>query len=180
MKRMLITMLALQLLLCTASAHLEETRQQTGYSKPVPAAYALQSRQSGTVEKLIYDTRDYYGDGRDVQKTAYVYLPYGYEPADTVTRYNILYLMHGWTGAAGEYFFAGNGYVENLLDRMIEKGDIAPLIVVSPSFYTEESSRDFGPSPELIDIMARLGFTEITKKPMLHSVGKDYDDLQRG
>ena len=26
--------------------------------------------------------------------------------------------------------------------------------------------------PELIDIMAGLGFTEITKKPMLHSVGK--------
>ena len=26
--------------------------------------------------------------------------------------------------------------------------------------------------PELIDIMAGLGFTEMTKKPMLHSVGK--------
>ena len=26
--------------------------------------------------------------------------------------------------------------------------------------------------PELVDIMAELGFTEITKKPMLHSVGK--------
>ena len=26
--------------------------------------------------------------------------------------------------------------------------------------------------PELIDIMAGLGFTEITKKPMLHSIGK--------
>ena len=26
--------------------------------------------------------------------------------------------------------------------------------------------------PELIDIMAKLGFTEITKKPILHSVGK--------
>ena len=26
--------------------------------------------------------------------------------------------------------------------------------------------------PELIDIMAKLGFTEITKKPVLHSVGK--------
>ena len=26
--------------------------------------------------------------------------------------------------------------------------------------------------PELIDIMAKLGFTEITKKPLLHSVGK--------
>ena len=26
--------------------------------------------------------------------------------------------------------------------------------------------------PELIDIMAELGFSEITKKPVLHSVGK--------
>lgn len=26
--------------------------------------------------------------------------------------------------------------------------------------------------PELIDIMAKLGFTEITKKPVLNSVGK--------
>lgn len=26
--------------------------------------------------------------------------------------------------------------------------------------------------PELVEIMAGLGFTEVTKKPMLHSVGK--------
>lgn len=28
--------------------------------------------------------------------TAYVYLPYGYDEKDGDTRYDILYLMHGW------------------------------------------------------------------------------------
>ena len=148
MKRTIILILILQILLCAVSAFSEEDLKQTGFTQAVPAAYAAASEQPGTVEKLVYDSKDYYGDGADIRKTAYVYLPYGYDPADTNTRYNIIYLMHGWTGEAGEYFFIGDGFVKNLLDRMIEEGDIPPVIAVSPSFYTEDSSRDFGASVE--------------------------------
>ncbi|MBQ9514713.1 MAG: esterase, partial [Ruminococcus sp.] len=89
-------------------------------------------------------SKDYAGSGADVTKQAYVYLPYGYDDSDTDTRYNILYLMHGWGGHAGEYFEYAN--IKNIFDNMIENGDIAPMIIVSATFYNENSSTDFGSS----------------------------------
>jgi endo-1,4-beta-xylanase len=80
-------------------------------------------------------------DSSTITKTAYVYLPYGYD--DSVS-YNILYLMHGWGGHAGEYFEYGN--VVDIIDNMIGQGIIEPLIVVSPSFYNSNSSTDFSSS----------------------------------
>lgn len=80
------------------------------------------------------------------RKKAYVYLPYGYDPDDAETRYDIIYLMHGWGGAAGEYFYMDNGAIRTMLDQMIERGDIKPVIAVSATFYTEGSSRDFSAS----------------------------------
>ena len=45
----------------------------------VPAKYdAEESEQAGTVEEVVYDTKAYATDERDVKKTACVYLPYGY------------------------------------------------------------------------------------------------------
>ena len=136
-------MISLMTLLSAASA---ESLTQTGWTTAVPAAYAKESDHPGTVEMLVYDTKDYAGDGSDIQKTAYVYLPFGYDPNDTEIRYNIIYLMHGWGGAAGEYFYMGNGYIKTLLDEMIARGDIEPVIAVSATFYAEGSSRDFSAS----------------------------------
>ena len=54
--------------------------------------------------EITYDSRDYTDAARPViQKTAYVYLPYGYDETDSDTRYDILYLMHGWTMTAGGF-----------------------------------------------------------------------------
>ena len=89
-------------------------------------------------------TKDYAGNGENITKTAYIYLPYGYDGNDTETRYNILYLMHGWGGRAGEYF--GAEQQRNLFDNLIEKGDTPPLIIVSASFYHDGSDRDFSSS----------------------------------
>ena len=70
--------------------------------------------------------------------------PYGYDENDTETRYDILYLMHGWGGRAGEYFeFASQ---KNMFDNLIEKGEIKPIIIVSATFYNENSSTDFSSS----------------------------------
>ncbi len=119
---------------------------QTGYTKSVPQEYNIPSDKGGTVEQFTYSSADYTKDGAEIQKTAYVYLPYGYDPEDATTKYNILYLMHGWGGSAGEYFTVGNGMIKNMLDRMIKNKEISPMIVVSPSFYTDNDSRDFGSS----------------------------------
>ena len=123
-----------------------EHMEQTGWSKAVPSSYMGAASNQGSITRIEYDSRDYAGNGAAVTKTAYVYTPYGYDETDTETRYNILYLMHGWGGYAGDYFDYSR--VKNILDHMIENGDIDPLIVVSATFYNENSSTDFGASVE--------------------------------
>ncbi len=144
----LITMILAALAL-TAGALAEETAQ-TGMTKPVPAAYTTPSERPGTVVQVEYDSEDYLRGGTPVTKTAWVYLPYGYDEGDTETRYDIIYLMHGWGGAAGEYFYMGDGMIKNMLDHMIENGEIRPIIAVSATFYNETSDRDFGASEDAL------------------------------
>jgi len=112
--------------------------EQTGYTAPVPSAYLKSTERQGTVEHLRYDSKDYSGSGAAVTKDAYVYLPYGYDGSDENTRYDIIYLMHGWGGHAGEYFEMSS--IKNVFDNMIEKGDMKPAIIVSATFCYEVTS----------------------------------------
>lgn len=143
--------------LFSGAAHAEgETKPltipQTGYTTPVPAVYSTPAERQGTVEWITYNSEDYLNGNAPVQKTAAVYLPYGYDPNDAETRYDILYLMHGWGGSAGEYFQRGSSVtsVKNMLDHMIENGEIKPIIAVSATFYNEHSNRDFGASEDAL------------------------------
>lgn len=114
---------------------------QTGFTKSVPSEYTTAAQQRGTVERLDYASKDYAGNSADITKTAYVYTPYGY---DENTRYNIVYLMHGWGGHAGEQFEFTT--TRNMFDNLIAKGDIPPVIIVSATFYNANSSTDFSSS----------------------------------
>ena len=138
-------LLGMILLIMLSYSAMAET-EQTGYTTSVPAAYKAASSQPGTVEELTYDSLDYVRDEAPVRKTAFVYLPYGYDANDTETRYNIVYLMHGWGGHAGEYF--DYTATKNVFDHMIENGDIEPMIFVSATFYNENSDTDFSSSIE--------------------------------
>ena len=122
----------------------EAAMEQTGWTTAVPQKYFAAASEQGTVERVEYASKDYAGNSADVTKEAYVYLPYGYDENDADTRYDIVYLMHGWGGHAGEYFQYFN--VKDMLDNMIANGDIAPTIFVSATFYNENSSTDFGNS----------------------------------
>ena len=119
---------------------------QTGWTKAAPAEYTKASDQQGSVVRLDYESEDYVRDGSVITKTAYVYTPYGYDEKDAETRYDILYLMHGWGGHAGEYFEFTE--TKNLFDNLIAKGDVPPLIIVSATFYNENSEMDFSSSIE--------------------------------
>lgn len=119
---------------------------QTGYTAAVPAAYREASARPGKVTRLDYDSEDYARDSAPITKTAYIYTPYGYDENDTETHYNILYLMHGWGGHAGEYFEYAD--IKNMFDNLIERGDIPPIIIVSATFYNPNSSTDFSSSIE--------------------------------
>ena len=75
--------------------HKEETNMaqkipQTGMTKSVPSFYMTPTSKQGTVERITYDSENYAGNGEAIQKTAYVYLPYGYSGSDTQTKYDIL------------------------------------------------------------------------------------------
>lgn len=121
----------------------ENTKEipQTGFTKAVPQSYLAEAEHKGTVQQLDYNSLDYVRDGSAITKTAFVYLPYGYDEADKEKRYDIVYLMHGLGGHSGEYFdYPGT---KNVFDNLIANGDIPPVIIVSATFYNEKSERDF-------------------------------------
>ncbi len=60
-----------------------------------------------------------------------VYLPYGY---DENKQYNIFYLMHGGGENENTLVAQNDTMIPNMLDHMIEKGEIDPMIVVFPTF----------------------------------------------
>lgn len=104
----------------------------------VPAQYDSPCTQAGTVEKLTYSTKAYATDQRDVEKAAYIYLPYGYDAQES---YNILYLMHG-TGDDEAYWLITHPQNKNMVDQLIASGTIEPLIIVTPTFYVEDDCLD--------------------------------------
>ena len=57
---------------------------QTGITQPVPDGYLEAAEQQGNVVRIEYDSLDYVRDNAPVTKTAYVYLPYGYDENDEI------------------------------------------------------------------------------------------------
>lgn len=102
--------------------------------------------QQGTVEKITY-TSNAYGD-EEVEKWAYVYLPYGYNAEDKNTKYDVLYMLHGMGLNEGYWFAQGyyttdhmiyssaGGYgTTNVLDNLMKEGKAKKTICVTPTFY---------------------------------------------
>ena len=105
----------------------------------VPEKYdGVECPEKGTLERVEYATKAYATDGRAVTKSAYVYLPYGYDESQ---EYDILYLMHG-TGDDEAYWLEEYSYNKTMVDNLIYYGDIRPLIIVTPTFYTEDDCAD--------------------------------------
>lgn len=101
--------------------------------------YRTKEINTGAVERLDYVTNTYDEPRRTITKSLHVYLPEGYNPQDEEKRYNIMYLMHG--GGENENLLLGgpgqNTELKNILDNMIENGELEPLIVVTPTFYVD-------------------------------------------
>lgn len=102
--------------------------------KEIPPNYRTVAKNQGTVEKVDYKFNN-------LDKYAYVYLPYGYNEEDTESKYNVFYVLHGG-GGSQETLFTGVGQtstIKNILDNMIENGELEPLIVVAPTYYDTSS-----------------------------------------
>lgn len=101
----------------------------------IPSEYYSNSCKCGTMTRVKYISNTYDEENMEIDKDALIYLPYDYENSDR--DYNVLYLMHGGGGDSDEIFggIEAGTDLKNILDNMIEKGDIEPVIVVAPSFY---------------------------------------------
>ena len=56
-------------------------------------------------EPYKYFRRGFLQSYKKITKSAVVYLPFGYDENE---KYNVYYLMHGWTGHAGDFFEHSN------------------------------------------------------------------------
>ena len=111
--------------------------------RPIPDSYSEKCGHAGRLEELEIPSFS----------PAAVYLPFGYD--DSGKKYNTFYLLHG--GGGNIYsFFSEDGCFKNMLDHMIENGDLEPMIVVAPTYYppgysgkgiaySAEAVKDFGP-----------------------------------
>lgn len=101
-------------------------------TEKIPKRYGeFNLASAGRIVKVEYPTYDYYGDGAELTKSAYVYLPPNYEESK---QYNVLYLMHGIGGNEKEWGMTGSlSVVKKAMDNLIGYGDIEPFIVVTPN-----------------------------------------------
>ena len=128
-------------------------REPTEYISAVPEESFAPSDHPGQMVEITYDSRDYTDTAEPaIQKTAYVYLPYGYDETDQETRYDILYLMHGWTMTAGDFFDSAQSGIVSMLDHMMENGDIPPMIVVCATFDAQNQPQGFSRSVEELSV----------------------------
>ncbi len=125
----------------------------------VPENFYEKSTQQGLLETCTYDTKDYISSGNSIQKSAIVYLPYGYNQNNIEIRYNILYLQHGAYGDERTWMYEYGENFKNLIDNMIESKLIPPLIIIMPYlssgnewyhdttsiFYSKEIKNDLMP-----------------------------------
>lgn len=110
---------------------------------PYPDAYVAPADRQGVVTEITYQTRDYTGRSSAIRSNnAFIYLPYGYGD-NPEQRYNVLYLVHGHYGNASTFFSAEGGLLRNVLDHMTENGDIAPTIVVTPTYNYGEPTANY-------------------------------------
>lgn len=109
----------------------------------ISAEYKKPAAQEGTLVRLDYETWEsfsYEQHSQKLLKTAWVYLPYGY---DESRAYNIFYLSHG--GWSNEETVLGTdkqpSELKYAIDHAIQDNRMKPMILVCPT-YNNTSGRD--------------------------------------
>lgn len=110
--------------------------------KEIPDNYQKKAQEEGRVERINYESNSYDSQNKKLEKYALVYLPYGYSEEDLDKKYNVFYLFHGGGDHVGLYFDRENesSVFKRILDNMIEKGDMEPLILVTPTYYPDSTT----------------------------------------
>lgn len=105
----------------------------------VPSSYKKEAKKQGELLTFSYKAKMTDKSKRIVDKKATIYLPHGYNDKN---KYDIIYLCHGY--GANENTFLGSPdnprEFKNILDNMIENGEIKPVIVVTPTYIDNYSN----------------------------------------
>lgn len=128
-------------------------RERKMLNKSTLESFAAPCPKQGKLELVHYTSRAYaleaiFGESPiTMEKSMWVYTPYGYDPSK---KYNVLFLMHGGTDNEGYWFGQGRyrgddvqkytdygNITASMIDHLIYKKQIDPLIVVAPSFEEE-------------------------------------------
>lgn len=105
----------------------------------IPQKMWSKAEKQGTVEVFNYEVKR--GD-ITLKKHARVYLPYDYKAKNKKQKYNVLYLMHGGGDNSTSFLTPPKDWLRlwDVLDHMIQDGQIEPLIVVTPTFYDDDEN----------------------------------------
>lgn len=114
----------------------------------IPEDYFTPAEEQGSLGRLTYKTYEsmsYESQEKRLDKTAYVYLPYGYSKEK---KYNVFYLMHG--GWSDETTYLGTpenpNVLVNVIDHAIQDGelvnDLIPAVEGAYSTYAEGTSME--------------------------------------
>ncbi|MBQ9043448.1 MAG: hypothetical protein IJ111_11635 [Eggerthellaceae bacterium] len=121
----------------------------------IPDGYEEPAEQAGALEMLTYSTFDSfnYGQaGHELTKTAWVYVPYGYDPT---LQYDVFYLSHG--GWGDETTLMGTDAkptaFKHVIDHAIQDGRIRPVIMVMPTYnnLSRDDAGDYALALQLTD-----------------------------
>ncbi|MBE5891057.1 MAG: hypothetical protein E7282_08840 [Lachnospiraceae bacterium] len=147
----------------------EYTKEFTIQLDEVPDEYRDTAEEAGTLTEFWYDTRDYNGDGEEMEKFAIVYTPFGFQETEN---YNVLYLMHGYGGAATTWLGSPGDETEikHCIDHMIEDGLMEPLIIVSCTYYDNNEDEN----TDNYDVYLTEAFSEELKRDIIPSVEAEY------
>ena len=124
-----------------------------GYIDEVDSSYLSECVHQGTFLYSSYPSYDYSKDlslQNKKDRNFSIYLPYGYDENDLDTKYDILYLMHGWLGNYKSFF--DSFPLKNMLDNMIENKLIKPLIIVVLTYNIDDDTKDLFKGIEEINL----------------------------
>jgi enterochelin esterase-like enzyme len=147
LRNILFFTLTLQFISCDAANSENELANEVNTdwlisnTSAYPANYSQPCQFQGCITEITYTTEDYAdASGETRTNSAYVYTPYDY---DESMQYNVLYLVHGHYGDQSTYFTVNGGEFVNVLDNMIANGDVAPIIVVTPTYNYGKPTQNY-------------------------------------
>ena len=112
----------------------------------------LTAAQRGTVEEINYPTRDWsieadkVTDADKYNKHGWVYLPAGYDPKDTATKYPVFILLHGFGQNENTWGLSNKGRggkIKGYMDKGMLSGKVEKFILVC---VTGVADKSWGPN----------------------------------